>query len=182
MDKKRVIIYTDGACSGNPGPGGWAAIMIHKNESIFIKKRISGGEENTTNNKMELKAVINGLKMLKISCKVILHTDSLYVKKGITEWINKWKINGWKTADKKAVKNMELWQELDEVAVQHVIDWRWVKAHDGNVHNEEADRLARKETKKLKTEIMRLKTPLRRNSKSAAVSRYKPTFSVANLC
>jgi len=150
MNKKRVIIYTDGACSGNPGPGGWAAVMMYENKSIFIKKRISGGEENTTNNKMELKAVINGLKMLKISCNVILHTDSLYVKQGITKWINKWKINGWKTSNKKAVKNMELWKELDEVAVQHDVNWKWVKAHDGNVHNEEADRLARKETKKLK--------------------------------
>lgn len=150
MDKRKVIIYTDGACSGNPGPGGWAAVVMYENKSVFIKKRISGGEENTTNNKMELKAVINGLKMLKISCKVIVHTDSQYIKQGITEWINKWKTNGWKTADKKPVKNRELWQELDEVALQHDINWKWVRAHNGNMYNEEADRLARKESKNLK--------------------------------
>ncbi len=92
---------------------------------------------------LELKAVINGLKMLKVSCKVILHTDSRYTKQGITEWINKWKVNGWKTADKKPVKNRELWQELDEVALQHDINWKWVRAHNGNMYNEEADRLAR---------------------------------------
>ncbi|WP_370273166.1 ribonuclease HI [Wolbachia endosymbiont of Oedothorax gibbosus] len=146
-EKKKVTIYTDGACSGNPGPGGWAAVVMYENKSVFIKKRISGGEENTTNNKMELKAVINGLKMLKISCKVILHTDSLYIKQGITEWINKWKINGWRTANKSPVKNMELWKELDEVALHHDINWKWVRAHNGNTYNEEADRLARKETK-----------------------------------
>jgi len=105
--KKKVTIYTDGACSGNPGPGGWAAVVMYENKSVFIKKRISGGEENTTNNKMELKAVINGLKMLKVSCKVALHTDSLYIKQGITEWINKWKINGWRTATSKKHGIME---------------------------------------------------------------------------
>ncbi len=101
---------------------------MYENKSVFIKKRISGGEENTTNNK---RAVINGLKMLKISCEVILHTDSLYVKQGITEWISKWKANGWKTATKKPVKNMELWKELDEVALQHDVSWKWVRAHNG---------------------------------------------------
>ncbi len=130
-EKKKVTIYTDGACSGNPGPGGWAAVVMYENKSVFIKKRISGGEENTTNNKMELKAVINGLKMLKISCEVILHTDSLYVKQGITEWISKWKTNGWRTATKKPVKNMELWKELDEAALRHDVNWKWVRAHNG---------------------------------------------------
>ncbi len=99
---------------------------------IKVKKRISGGEENTTNNKMELKAVINGLKMLKISCRVIVHTDSQYIKQGITGWINKWRTNGWKTANKKSVKNVELWKELDEIVLQHDINWKWVKAHSGN--------------------------------------------------
>lgn len=149
MDKKKVIIYTDGACSENPGPGGWAAVLMYSGD-ISSKKSISGGQRNTTNNQMELKAVINGLKALKVQCKVILYTDSLYIKNGITEWINKWKVNGWRTADKKPVKNIELWKELDTVALQHDIDWRWVKAHNGNRYNEEADRLARKETKKLK--------------------------------
>nr|WP_280524749.1 ribonuclease HI [Wolbachia pipientis] len=149
-EKKKVTIYTDGACSGNPGPGGWAAILMYHNESISSKKSISGGERDTTNNKMELKAVINGLKVLKTSCRVVLYTDSLYIKQGITEWINKWKVNGWRTADKKPVKNMELWKELDEIALQHDINWKWVKAHNGNMYNEQADRLARKATKKLK--------------------------------
>ncbi|WCR58367.1 ribonuclease HI [Wolbachia endosymbiont of Ctenocephalides felis wCfeJ] len=140
MDKKEVTIYTDGACSGNPGTGGWAAIILFENH----RKDIHGREENTTNNKMELTAVINGLKVLKFSCNINLYTDSLYVKYGITEWINKWKVNGWKTSNKKSVKNMELWKELDNVVSQHEINWKWVKAHDGDKYNEEADNLARK--------------------------------------
>lgn len=128
MNKKEMIIYTDGACSGNPGSGGWAAVLIYSGD-ISSKKSISGGQQYTTNNKMELKAAINGLKELRTPCKVTLHTDSLYIKHGITIWINKWKINGWKTADKKPVKNMELWKELDTATLQHDIDWRWVKAH-----------------------------------------------------
>nr|CAH7769528.1 unnamed protein product [Callosobruchus chinensis] len=115
-------------------------VSLSKNASLEVK----------TNNKMELKAVINGLKMLKVSCKVVLHTDSQYIKQGITEWINKWRTNGWKTANKKSVKNVELWKELDEIVLQHDINWKWVKAHSGNTYNEEADRLARKESKKLK--------------------------------
>lgn len=140
MNKKEVIIYTDGACSGNPGIGGWAAIILFQNH----RKNICGREESTTNNKMELTAVINGLKALKFSCNINLYTDSLYVKNGITEWISKWKMNGWKTSDKKSVKNMELWKELDNVASQHEISWKWVKAHNGDKYNEEADSLARK--------------------------------------
>ncbi|XP_011861209.1 PREDICTED: ribonuclease H1-like [Vollenhovia emeryi] len=140
MSKKEVIIYTDGACSGNPGAGGWAAIILFQD----YRKDIYGREENTTNNKMELTAVVNGLKALKFSCNINLYTDSLYIKHGITEWINKWKVNGWKTSNKKSVKNMELWKELDNVASQHEIDWKWVKAHSGNKYNEEADSLARK--------------------------------------
>jgi ribonuclease HI len=140
MNKKEVIIYTDGACSGNPGAGGWAAILLFQDS----RKDVYGREENTTNNKMELMAVINGLKSLKTSCNISLYTDSLYVKNGIREWINKWKVNGWKTSNKKPVKNMELWKELDNVASQHEINWKWVKAHNGDKYNEEADSLARK--------------------------------------
>ncbi|QOD38206.1 ribonuclease HI [Candidatus Wolbachia massiliensis] len=140
MNKKEVTIYTDGACFGNPGTGGWAAIILFQNH----RKDIYGREENTTNNKMELTAVINALKALKFSCNVSLYTDSLYVRDGITEWINKWKINGWKTGNKKSVKNVELWKELDNVASQHEINWKWVKAHNGDKHNEEADSLAKK--------------------------------------
>ncbi|WP_341808530.1 ribonuclease HI [Wolbachia endosymbiont (group E) of Neria commutata] len=140
MNQKEVTIYTDGACSGNPGAGGWAAILLFQDN----RKDVYGREENTTNNKMELTAVINGLKALKTSCNISLYTDSLYIKNGITEWINKWKINGWKTSNKKPVKNMELWEELDSVTSQHKIDWKWVKAHNGDRYNEEADNLARK--------------------------------------
>lgn len=140
MKKKEVIIYTDGACSGNPGPGGWAAILLFQSK----RKDIFGREENTTNNKMELIAVINGLKALQTFCSVDLYTDSLYIKNGITEWINKWKVNGWKTSNKKPVKNMELWKELDDIANQHYINWKWVKAHNDDQYNEEADMLARK--------------------------------------
>ena len=140
MTKKEVTIYTDGACSGNPGAGGWAAIILFQDH----RKNVYGREENTTNNKMELMAVINGLKALKTSCNISLYTDSLYIKNGITEWINKWRVNGWKTSNKKPVKNMELWKELDETASQHKINWKWVKAHNGDRYNEEADNLARK--------------------------------------
>ncbi|MDD9336750.1 MAG: ribonuclease HI [Wolbachia sp.] len=140
MTKKEVTMYTDGACSGNPGAGGWAAIILSQNH----RKDVCGSEENTTNNKMELKAVINGLRALKTSCSINLYTDSLYIKCGITGWINKWKVNGWKTSNKKPVKNMELWKELDEIASQHEINWKWVKAHNGDRYNEEADSLARK--------------------------------------
>lgn len=140
MNKKEVTIYTDGACSGNPGAGGWAAVILFQDQ----RKDICGRAENTTNNKMELMAVINGLKALKTSCNINLYTDSLYIKNGITVWIKKWQINGWRTSDKKPVKNMELWQELDEISSQHQINWHWVKAHNGDKYNEAADTLARK--------------------------------------
>ncbi len=140
MNKKEVTIYTDGACSGNPGTGGWAVIVLFKGH----RKNIYGREKNTTNNKMELTAVINGLRALKFPCNINLYTDSLYVKRGIKEWINKWKTNGWKTSNKKSVKNVELWKELDNAASQHEINWKWGKAHSCNKHNEEADNLARK--------------------------------------
>ncbi len=135
----KIIIYTDGACSGNPGPGGWGAVLMWGEH----RKELSGGEGNTTNNRMELMAAISALDALKRPSKVELHTDSNYVKNGITSWIHGWKRNGWRTSDKKPVKNAELWQQLDEARSRHEIDWRWVKGHAGDVENERADELAR---------------------------------------
>jgi ribonuclease HI len=134
-----VVIYTDGACSGNPGPGGWSAILTQGDRC----KEISGAEAETTNNRMELMAAISALEALERPSRVELHTDSAYLKDGITKWIHGWKRNGWKTADKKPVKNAELWQRLDEVRKPHDIDWRWVKGHAGHPENERADALAR---------------------------------------
>ena len=133
-----VTIYTDGACKGNPGPGGWGA-WLHSNGH---DKELCGGEANTTNNRMELTAVIEALASLKRSCEVALYTDSEYVRKGITEWIHGWKQRGWKTADRKPVKNAELWQRLEALAALHRIDWHWVKGHAGDPGNERADALA----------------------------------------
>jgi ribonuclease HI len=138
-DKPEVIIYTDGACSGNPGPGGWGAILV----SGPHRKEIAGGERNTTNNRMELMAAIEALAALKRPSKVVLFTDSTYVRDGITKWIHGWRRNGWKTAAKKAVKNAELWQALDAAQARHDIDWHWVKGHAGHPENERADELAR---------------------------------------
>jgi ribonuclease HI len=135
----KIVIYTDGACSGNPGPGGWGAILMWGDH----RKEMSGGEQVTTNNRMELLAAISALEALKRPSKVELHTDSNYVKNGVTSWIYGWKRNGWKTADKKPVKNAELWQRLDAARVPHEVDWRWVKGHSGHEHNERADELAR---------------------------------------
>lgn len=142
MDKK-VIIYTDGACSGNPGPGGWGAILSYGDN----RKEISGYEELTTNNKMELTAVIEALNMLKRQCNVEIYTDSVYVKDGITKWIEKWKKNNWKTTKKDGVKNKELWIKLDELVNQHQIEWNWVKGHADNELNNRVDELARNEIK-----------------------------------
>jgi ribonuclease HI len=136
---RSVEIFTDGACSGNPGPGGWGAILRY-GDSV---KELSGGEAVTTNNRMELLAAINALEALKRPSTVDLHTDSQYVKNGIMTWIHGWKRNGWKTADKKPVKNADLWQRLDDVADLHEIAWHWVKGHAGHVENERADELAR---------------------------------------
>ena len=135
---EKVEIFTDGACKGNPGPGGWGALMI----AGAHKKELYGGERNTTNNRMELKAVIEALTALKRPCDVIVHTDSQYVQKGISEWIHGWKARGWKTAAKEPVKNADLWQELDAAQAQHKIEWRWVKGHAGHEGNERADALA----------------------------------------
>jgi ribonuclease HI len=134
-----VVIYTDGACSGNPGPGGWGAILMH-GTSV---KELSGGELATTNNRMELMAAIQALEALKKPCQVELHTDSQYVQKGIHEWIHSWKRRGWRTADGKPVKNDDLWRRLDEARARHEVKWKWVKGHAGHEHNERADELAR---------------------------------------
>ena len=135
----KVVIHTDGACSGNPGPGGWGAILI----SGGHRRDILGGELATTNNRMELMAAIQALEALNKPCKVELHTDSQYVMKGISEWIHGWKKRGWLTADKKPVKNDDLWRRLDQARLRHQVDWRWVKGHAGHELNEHADSLAR---------------------------------------
>ena len=133
-----VTIHTDGACSGNPGPGGWGAVLQYGDKI----KELKGGEALTTNNKMELTAAISALNALTRSCEVELHTDSNYVKDGLTKWIHGWKKNGWRTADKKPVKNVELWQALDAAVSRHKINWHWVKGHAGDEMNERADQLA----------------------------------------
>lgn len=138
-DRPKVVIHTDGACSGNPGPGGWGAIL----ESGPHRKEINGGAADTTNNRMELTAAIEALEALKGPSDVELFTDSNYVKGGITGWIRGWKRNGWRTADKKPVKNVELWQRLEEAASRHEVNWHWVKGHAGHDDNERADELAR---------------------------------------
>ena len=138
MTKTSVEIYTDGACSGNPGPGGWGAFLIYGKH----EKEMCGGEAETTNNRMELTAAIEALSALSRPCKINLHTDSTYVKDGITKWIKGWKAKGWKTAAKKPVKNADLWQLLDDAVTRHDITWKWVKGHAGNPGNEKADALA----------------------------------------
>ena len=135
---KEVVIYTDGACSGNPGPGGWGAVL----KSGPHEKEIFGGAAETTNNRMELTAAIKAINAVKYPCRIILHTDSTYLKDGITKWIHGWKKNGWRTAAKKPVKNAELWQELDAALSSHDVTWKWVKGHAGHPENERADRLA----------------------------------------
>ncbi|MFA6310314.1 MAG: ribonuclease HI [Sterolibacterium sp.] len=135
-----VDIFTDGACSGNPGPGGWGAIL----RSHGREKELCGGEPDTTNNRMELTAVIEALKALKRPVKARVHTDSQYVQKGISEWIHAWKRRGWRTAGKQAVKNADLWRALDEQAAQHRVEWLWVRGHAGHAENERADALARR--------------------------------------
>jgi ribonuclease HI len=134
-----VDAFTDGACSGNPGPGGWGAILRWRGH----EKELSGGEPETTNNRMELMAAIQALETLKRPARVRVHTDSTYVKDGITKWLNSWKRRGWKTADKKPVKNVDLWQRLEAAALRHDVSWHWVRGHSGHPENERADALAR---------------------------------------
>ena len=146
MSGPRVTIYTDGACSGNPGPGGWGALLLW-GES---RKELCGGEPDTTNNRMELTAAIMALEALKRPVAVDLWTDSQYLRQGITGWLHGWKLNGWKTADRKPVKNVELWQRLDLARNGHEVEWIWVKGHSGHVENERVDVLARAEIVKLR--------------------------------
>ena len=135
---KVVEIYTDGACRGNPGPGGWGVLLRHAD----TEKELYGGENNTTNNRMELLAAIKGLEALVEPCKVHITTDSVYVKNGITEWIHGWKSKGWKTANRKPVKNQDLWLQLDQLVTEHDVQWSWVKGHSGHDENERVDALA----------------------------------------
>jgi ribonuclease HI len=136
---KKVTVYTDGACSGNPGPGGWGALLIYGND----QKTLAGGEKDTTNNRMELMAAISSLEALKRRCRVDLYTDSRYLMDGITRWMAGWKKNRWQTSARKPVKNQDLWQRLDAAAVVHEVHWNWVRGHSGNAMNERADQLAR---------------------------------------
>jgi ribonuclease HI len=141
-----VQIFTDGACSGNPGPGGWAALLRYND----AERALSGGEAMTTNNRMEMTAAIKALEALKRSCKVILTTDSQYMKNGITQWLKNWKKRGWVTAQKTPVKNVDLWQKLDEAASRHEVEWRWVRGHNNHAENEMVDQLARNAMKEFR--------------------------------
>lgn len=143
---KQVQIYTDGACRGNPGPGGWGVLLRFGD----LEKSLYGGESLTTNNRMELLAAIRGLEALKEPCSVVLTTDSQYVRKGITEWLTGWKRNGWRTASKAPVKNADLWQALDQLNQRHQVDWRWIKGHSGHRENDLADQLANRGIDELK--------------------------------
>lgn len=136
---QQVEIYTDGACSGNPGPGGWGAIL----RAAGHERELSGAEPRTTNNRMELTAALRALEALKRPCRVVIYTDSTYVQKGMNGWLDNWKRNGWRTASKKPVRNADLWRSLDEASERHSIQWRWVRGHTGNPGNERADALAR---------------------------------------
>jgi ribonuclease HI len=144
MSEGVVEIYSDGACRGNPGPGGWGALLRLNNARGSTEKEIWGGEADTTNNRMELMAVIRALEALKRPSRVRLYTDSQYVQKGISSWIHQWKRRAWRTADRKPVKNVDLWQRLDELAARHEVEWHWVRGHAGHPENERADALANK--------------------------------------
>ena len=139
-----LFAWTDGACSGNPGPGGWGVLMRALDGTTVVKEReLAGGEAATTNNRMELMAAISALEVLTRPTQIVIVTDSAYVKNGVTQWIHGWKRNGWKTADRKPVKNVELWQRLDAAQATHTVEWRWIKGHAGHAENERADELAR---------------------------------------
>ena len=146
LETSPLDIYTDGACRGNPGPGGWGAVLMHDGR----ERELSGADPATTNNRMELTAVIEALAALKRPVKARVYTDSQYVRLGILEWVANWKKRGWKTADRKPVKNVELWQRLDAAGAPHRIHWSWVKGHSGHVENDRADELARSEIEKLR--------------------------------
>ena len=144
VNLKEVIIYCDGSCKGNPGPGGWAAILIYRGK----RKILTGFERETTNNIMELTCAVKALEALKEPCTVVVYSDSTYLVKGMTEWIQNWKERRWKNSQKKLIKNLELWQQLDRIAQKHTIYWQWIKGHEGHPENEECDRLAKNEIKK----------------------------------
>ena len=147
-----ITAYTDGACSGNPGPGGWGVVLRAKNHEELIKEKLlSGGEDNTTNNRMELTAAIEALKALKMPTKITIYTDSTYVKDGLTKWIEKWKKNGWKSSNKKPIKNEDLWKTLELENRKHRVIWEWIKGHNGREGNELADKLATNEVRKRKS-------------------------------
>lgn len=148
-EANRVELYTDGACKGNPGPGGWG-VLLRYNGRV---KELHGGEADTTNNRMELMAAIKGLEALNRPCSIALYTDSKYVMTGMNEWIHRWKLKGWKTADNKPVKNVDLWQQLDLLVAKHDIQWHWVRGHSGHDGNEAADRLANMGVSSLQKEI-----------------------------
>jgi len=148
MTEKQIVIYTDGACRGNPGPGGWGVLLKYMDK----EKELYGGDKETTNNRMELTAAIRGLEALNKNCQVRLITDSEYVKNGITRWIHDWKDRGWKTAAKKPVKNADLWQQLDDVVTAHDVEWCWVKGHSGDPGNDRADALANRGIDELMTD------------------------------
>ena len=140
----KILAYTDGACSGNPGPGGWGALLIAKDGDTILKEReLKGGEPDTTNNRMELMAAISALESLSRASVITVVTDSAYVKNGVTGWIHGWKRNGWKPSTRKPVKNVDLWQRLDEAQTRHQVEWQWIKGHAGHPENERADELAR---------------------------------------
>ncbi|MBL4806506.1 MAG: ribonuclease HI [Rhodobacteraceae bacterium] len=142
---REFLIYTDGACSGNPGPGGWGALLIARENGVVIKEReLCGGEADTTNNRMEMLAAISALNAMKLPTSLTVITDSAYVKDGITKWMVNWKRNGWKNSQKKPVKNVDLWKLLDAAATRHTVTWEWVKGHAGHPENERADELARR--------------------------------------
>jgi ribonuclease HI len=142
-DKAFVEIYTDGACKGNPGPGGWGALLRYKNLEQQLEKELSGYEAETTNNRMELMAALKALNSLKRSCIAHIYTDSQYLRKGMTEWLKNWKKNNWRTASKQPVKNKDLWEALDLAVQEHEVHWHWIKGHSGHIENERADCLAR---------------------------------------
>ena len=144
--KKNIIIYTDGACIGNPGLGGWGAIIISQNN----EKKISGGSELTTNNRMEMQAVVEALKCIETTSSITLYTDSKYIINGISSWIYRWKENNWTSSNKRPIKNIDLWKIIDSFTSKHNIEWKWVKGHSGDYYNEEVDKLARAEAEKFK--------------------------------
>lgn len=155
-----LFAYTDGACSGNPGPGGWGVLLIARDgETTLREKELCGGEPQTTNNRMELMAAISALENLTRASEITIITDSVYVKNGVTQWIHGWKRNGWKTASKKPVKNEELWQRIDAAAARHQVTWKWIKGHAGHAENERADELARRGMAPFKKTPQKPQTP-----------------------